>query len=134
MNIRKFINGILHVTISEGFESMPLNKDDLDMISIWKRLNINGVIYNFLKLNHSKKFVIEVDGVGEVGSASLNDYDSNFDGVYLDNIRIQPEYRRLGLATYLYKFIEDAIGEKIKPSPIKQSPEIKKYWEKNKLI
>jgi hypothetical protein len=48
----------------------------------------------------------------------------------LDNIRIEHKYRRLGLATKLYEYIEELIGEKIKPSPIKQSPEIKQFWNK----
>jgi hypothetical protein len=38
----------------------------------------------------------------------------------------------MGLATKMYEYIEELIGEKLKPSPIKQSQEIKNFWSKRK--
>ncbi len=138
--MEKFINmklkNIIDITIdeylNENFKSIPINKENSDFILDWKQIIINDIVFNFMRLNgtNKNKFIIEVEGIGEVGSASLNCYNKNFDGCYLDNIRIDPNYRRIGLATKLYEYIEDLIGEKLKQSPIKQSPEIKHHWNK----
>jgi hypothetical protein len=68
---------------------MEIDKQNSGFISDWKQITINDVIFNFIRLNgiDKNKFIIEIDGVGEVGSASLNCYDENFNGCYLDNIR-----------------------------------------------
>jgi len=134
MDTKKFIATSIRKYLNENFTPMKIDNDISEFILDWKQITINGVKFNFMHLNsHGKnKFIIEVDGVGEIGSASLNCYDKNFDGCYLDNIRIDHEYRRIGLATKLYEYIEELIGEKIKPSPIKQSPEIKQFWNKIK--
>jgi GNAT superfamily N-acetyltransferase len=134
MDIKKFISTSIRKYLNENFTPMKIDNDISEFILDWKQITINGVKFDFIHPNlHGKnKFIIEVDGVGEIGSASLNCYDKNFDGCYLDNIRIDHEYRRIGLATKLYEYIEELIGEKIKPSPIKQSPEIKQFWNKIK--
>jgi ribosomal protein S18 acetylase RimI-like enzyme len=134
MELRKFISTTIREYLNENFQSMYIDKENSDFISDWKQIKINGTTFDFMRVNGSDKhkFIIEVDGIGEIGRASLNCYDKNFDGCYLDNIRINHEYRRIGLATKLYEYIEELIGEKIKPSPIKQSPEIKQFWNKIK--
>ena len=121
--------------LNEGdFKSIPIDKEISDFISDWKQIKINDTTFDFMRLNgvDKNKFSIEVDDVGEIGGASLNCYDKNFDGCYLDNIRIDHKYRRLGLATKMYEYIEELIGEKLKPSPIKQSQEIKGFWKNRK--
>ena len=126
--LRKFIlEGIY-----QQFITKDIPDDISDFITDWKQVRIGDDTYDFMRLGgvESNTFVIEKENVGQIGKASLNDYDKNFNGYYLDNIRIQPEYRRIGLATKLYEYIEDIIGEELKPSPIKQSPEIKRYWSK----
>lgn len=132
MNIKEIIDFTISEFLNENFKPVEINNEDSEFLLDWKQITINGIIFNFIHPNvHGKnKFIIETDSDGEIGSASLNCYDSNFDGCYLDNIRIDPKYRRIGLATKLYEYIEDLTGKKIKPSPIKQSQEIKKYWEK----
>lgn len=114
------------------FIPVKLDKEIAQYISDWKKIIINGTEYDFIRPtgSDSNKFIIQLDGVGEIGRASLNDYDMNFDGHYLDNIRIDEKYRRIGLATKLYEYIEGLTGVKLKPSPLKQSPDIKKYWNK----
>ena len=120
---------------NENFTPMKIDNDISEFILDWKQITINGVKFDFIHPNlHGKnEFVIELDKIGEIGNASLNCYDENFDGCYLDNIRIEPKYRRLGLATKLYEYIEDLNGEKLKPSPTKQSPEIRKFWDKKNV-
>lgn len=132
MEIKNFIKSSVRKYLNENFKPMKIDDDIKGWILDWKQITINDTQFNFMRLNGSdkNKFVIEVDDIGEIGSASLNCYDKNFDGCYLDNIRIDHKYRRLGLATKLYEYIEELIGEKIKPSPIKQSPEIKQFWNK----
>ena len=126
-NFKQFIN--------EEFKPMQIDSDISDFILDWKQININGESFNFMRLNgvDKNKFVIETDADGEIGSASLNCYDKKFDGCYLDNIRIDTKYRRIGLASKMYEYIEELIGEKLKPSPIKQSPEIKGFWNKKNV-
>jgi hypothetical protein len=132
MLLREFIKATIIEYLNENFKSIPIDKEYFDFISDWKQIKIDGVTFDFMRLNgvDENKFIIEIEGVGEIGSASLNCYDKNFDGCYLDNIRIDSKYRRLGLATKMYEYIEELIGEKLKPSPIKQSQEIKGFWKK----
>ena len=89
-----------------------------------KSATINGIQYEFGQVNDIERdFIIELNG-NEIGRASLNK-----DG-YLNNVRILPEYRRIGLGTYLYDYIESVIDKKLIESPIKQSIEAKKLWDK----
>ena len=69
-------------------------------------------------------FSIEDLNGNQIGRATLNKDN------YLDNIRIDEKYRRIGLATELYNFIEKVKDIKLNPSPIKQSKEIKNFWNK----
>jgi len=135
MKLRKFIATTIREYLNENFKPMQIDSDISDFILDWKQININGESFNFMRLNgvDKNKFVIETDVDGEIGSASLNCYDKNFDGCYLDNIRIDTKYRRIGLASKMYEYIEELIGEKLKPSPIKQSPEIKGFWNKKNI-
>ena len=135
MEFRKFIATTIREYLNENFKPMQIDSDISDFILDWKQITINGKLFNFMRLNgvDKNKFVIETDADGEIGSASLNCYDKNFDGCYLDNIRIDHKYRRIGLASKMYEYIEGLIGEKLKPSPIKQSPEIKKFWDKKNV-
>jgi len=92
-----------------------------------KNININGTEYTFSRLKtygEENVFVIELNDK-EIGRATLNT-----PGNFLDNIRIDHEYRRKGLASALYDYIESIITAPLNPSPIKQSPEIKHYWRK----
>jgi ribosomal protein S18 acetylase RimI-like enzyme len=132
MELKNFIDRTIKNYLSEHFKSMPIDRDTSNYMLDWKQITINGIVFDFMQLNgvDKNKFIIETQNDGEIGSATLNCYDENFDGCYLDNIRINPKYRRIGLATKLYEYIEEIIGEKLKPSPIKQSPEIKKFWNK----
>jgi len=132
MELKSFIKSSIRKHLNENFKPMKIDDDIKGWILDWKQITINDTQFNFMRLigSDKNKFVIEVDDIGEIGSASLNCYDKNFDGCYLDNIRIDHKYRRLGLATKLYEYIEELIGQKIKPSPIKQSPEIKQFWNK----
>lgn len=132
MKLIKIITTTIREYLNENFKSMKIDDDISDFIMDWKQIEINGKTFDFIRLNgiDKNKFIIETDVDGEIGNASLNCYDKNFDGCYLDNIRISPKYRRLGLATKMYEYIEELIGEKLKPSPIKQSKEIKGFWNK----
>ena len=134
-DLKKFIATTIREYLNENFKPMQIDSDISDFILDWKQININGKSFNFMRLNgvDKNKFVIEIDVDGEIGSASLNCYDKNFDGCYLDNIRIDTKYRRIGLASKMYEYIEGLIGEKLKPSPIKQSPEIKGFWNKKNV-
>lgn len=136
MELRKFIATTIREYLNENFKPMEINPRSRMILDDWKQITINGITFNFMRLKVGKtsnKFSIKVAGEGEIGSASLNCYDNNFDGCYLDNIRIDPKYRRIGLATKMYEYIEELIGEKLKPSPIKQSLEIKGFWNKKNV-
>ena len=126
---------ILGEYLNENFKPMPIDTEISDFILDWKQLTINNVNYDFLRLNgvDKHKFVIEVDGVGEIGRAILNCYDTKFDGCYLDKIEIESKYRRIGLGTKLYEYIEELIGEKLHESPNKQSNKIKQFWNKRNV-
>lgn len=128
----KLVN-ILKEYSSTNFTKVDITKDYSDFISDWKQIKLNDKIFNFMRVienNNDRKFIVCDEDLDEIGFALLNCYDTNFDGCYLDNIRINDNYRRMGLATKLYEYIEGIIGQRLKPSPIKQSPDIKKVWSK----
>jgi len=114
------------------FKVQSITSDIEENIAVWNTVDIEGETFDFMRLRgqDNNVFVIEKEGVGEVGRANLNDYDPNFEGVYLDNIRVNEDYRRKGLATKLYEFVEKETKQTLKPSPIKQSKEIQEFWKK----
>lgn len=104
-----------------------VNTDIDNLYQNKKNINIDGIDYMFAQLNtygEENVFIIELKG-NEIGRATLN-----LQGNFLENIRINPEYRRKGLATKLYDYIESITRKPLNPSPIKQSPEIKQFWKK----
>lgn len=130
MELSEFIKNTIRECLNENFKTIKIDKENSEFILDMKELTINGIVFKFIYPNLQGKntFLIEVDDEGEVGKATLN-----LNGSYLDNIRIDPKYRRIGLATKMYEYIEELMGIKIKPSPIKQSTEIKNFWNKKKF-
>jgi GNAT superfamily N-acetyltransferase len=69
----------------------------------------------------------------EIGTAYLAEKWSD-EGVhqgsqdYISIVRIDPAYKRQGIATALYKTIEKHIGKPLRPSPTDQSDEAKAFW------
>ena len=111
----------------EGFQEIDLDNDAKEVIKNGSSINIKGEQYNYYQLKTygaGNVFVIETPNGGEIGRATLNK-----DG-YLENIRINEEFRRKGLGSKMYDYIEKTEGISIKPSPIKQSSEAKALWEK----
>jgi ribosomal protein S18 acetylase RimI-like enzyme len=129
MKLTELIYGIIDEHMNEGFVTVPITNDfEKSIYQDRKEIIINGNKYFFNRLNtHNEKnvFTIELSNGEEIGRATLNE-----NGLYLENIRIDDKYRRIGLASKLYEYIEELIGKKLIPSPIKQSPEIQKYWDK----
>ena len=109
-----------------------LNKEaGVDLFVARKPIEKNGDKYVISQINengNTNTFVIEDANGTEVGKAQLSS-----DGNYLENIRIDGKYRRKGLATEIYNFIEARKGIELIPSPIKQSKEAKALWEKRSL-
>jgi hypothetical protein len=62
-------------------------------------------------------------GDTNIATASLSD-----DGSYLVSVHVEAPYRRKGVSTALYDFIERHIGHPLKPSPRYQSEDAKKFW------
>ena len=87
---------------------------------------VNDKDYTFIKLDNV--FTVEFGNIGEVAKATLSK-----DG-YLDNIRVNDKYRRLGIANSLYDYIENIEGISLKPSPIKISQEARSLWNKRQTI
>ena len=73
------------------------------------------------------------DSLKEIGTAYLAEKWSDT-GVhlgrqdYISIVRIEPQDKRQGIATALYKTIEKHIGKKLRPSPTDQSDEAKAFW------
>lgn len=100
--------------------------EDFDLYKNKKLIIKNGIKFYLCQLTgvESNVFIVETELGLEVGRATLNKDN------YLDNIRIDDDFRRIGLASELYKFIQEQENIKLKPSPIKQSDVIKKFWQK----
>jgi hypothetical protein len=122
MNLQEQINRIKELSGIDNEYPDLYTKRNVEII------NNNKFIFNQLAGSEINVFNIEDNTGSEIGRATLNK-----DG-FLDNIRIDSNYRRIGLATHLYKFIEKTKGIKIKPSPVKQSPEIQKFWNKQQTV
>ena len=100
-----------------------------DMIVGGKQAATQGVVY-LPKLDadltieeRNTMYFAFLNGVG-VATASLSD-----DGTYLVSVTVEPEYRRKGVATALYRFIEQHIGHPLRPSPTYQSPDARDFWQ-----
>jgi ribosomal protein S18 acetylase RimI-like enzyme len=74
------------------------------------------------------------DTLREIGTAYLAEKWS--EGVhqghqdYISIVRVDPQYKRQGIATALYKAIETHLGKPLRPSPTDQSDEAKAFWTK----
>lgn len=111
---------------NEVFEPVEFEKD---LYQDKKVSEVGGKKYEFSRLNtkgEENVFLIEENGA-EIGRATLSQ-----DGKYLENVRINEDKRRQGLGSRLYDYIEQQIGNKLEPSPIKQTKEAKVFWEKRK--
>jgi ribosomal protein S18 acetylase RimI-like enzyme len=100
---------------------------DKDLYKDKKKAVLNNEEIEFNRLNtkgEENVFTIEKNGE-EIGRATLSN-----DGNYLENIRINEEYRRQGLATKMYDYIEQQANIKLQPSPVKQSKAAKELWKK----
>lgn len=111
------------------FEQLPDDYKEFYQIRGFK--NLNDEKYYFSRLNtHTEKnvFTIETEDGKEIARATLNE-----NGNYLTNIRVDENYRRKGLASNLYNFIEKVTNSNLKPSPDKISNEAKNLWMKRNL-
>jgi ribosomal protein S18 acetylase RimI-like enzyme len=52
------------------------------------------------------------------------------DGDYVSDVAVAKEHRRRGIARALYRYIENDIGRKLKPSPLHQTADGKALWSK----
>lgn len=77
-----------------------------------------------LRIEESNTMYFAYLGDTNVATASLSD-----DGTYLVSMHVEPKYRRRGIATALYTFIEQHIGHALRPSPSHQTEDAKKFWE-----
>jgi GNAT superfamily N-acetyltransferase len=73
------------------------------------------------------------DTLREIGTAYLAEKWSD-EGVhqgrqdYVSIVRVEPAYKRQGIATALYEAIEEHTGRPLRPSPTDQSDEAKAFW------
>jgi len=114
--------------ISKEFVIQELDEDYKEVYQVLGYKNIGGDDFFFSRLNiypEQNVFTIELPSGKEIGRATLNEKEN-----YLINIRIDENYRRKGLGTNLYDFIEYVTGKKLKPSPDKISKEAKELWMK----
>ncbi len=109
----------------QEFKEVPFDKEayrDLKEFSIGEEKFTVGEANT---VGAGRVFIVEKDGVGDIGTATLSP-----DGTYLTNIRIDEKFRRQGIGSKVYDYIENTLGYKLKPSPDKMSPSAKNFWEK----
>jgi GNAT superfamily N-acetyltransferase len=53
----------------------------------------------------------------------------SYNGKYVIDLYVQKEYRRKGIASALYKYIENVLGYKLEPSPIHQTDDGEMFWK-----
>lgn len=118
------------------FINKELSEDEKDLYKNISIINIGNENYRFTEPEFTgagQVFTIENNNGEEIGRATLSAKYPN-EPLYFDNIKIDEKYRRKGLATKLYDYVENRIGEKLQPSPIKQSVEAQKLWEKRQKV
>jgi GNAT superfamily N-acetyltransferase len=134
MKIRDIYEGIINS--NSNFKIISFDPNEYDgYILDWRQLIIQGTKFDFIqtKQNNGNYFVVESDDVGEIGHVILNCDDKDTYGCYADYIEINEKYRRKGFATKLYEYIQVVTGNEVKPSPIKQSPTMQKFWANKKI-
>ena len=73
-------------------------------------------------------YVVGLNGK-EIGRANLaKKPDGTYDN-YFVSVRIDPEFRRQGVASRLYDFVQADTGQPLRPSPRFQTPDAKAFWE-----
>jgi len=61
----------------------------------------------------------------KIASAKLSGQDH-----YVTDVDVKPEFRRKGIASKMYDFIEKHTGKQLKPSPMYQTADGKALWKK----
>jgi GNAT superfamily N-acetyltransferase len=117
------------VIAQEGQEEVTFKETDFDktLYQDKKSTVLNNEEFDFNRLNtkgEENVFTIEKNGE-EIGRATLD-----VDGNYLTNIRVDEDYRRQGLGTIMYDYIEQQSNIKLQPSPSKQSKAAEQLWVK----
>lgn len=84
------------------------------------------VVKHKLGVNNEHHYTIHKDGK-EVGEARLS-----HTGKYVVDLSVDKNHRRKGLATALYKHIENHLGYNLTPSPTHQTPDGKAFWASRK--
>lgn len=69
-------------------------------------------------------YTVRVDG-REVARA---DVVEDGKGDYLTSVHVEDDYKRQGIATALYDFIEADLGRSLRPSPTYQTPDAQAFW------
>jgi len=116
----------------QELDAQKINKEaGVDVYVARQGVETNGEKYTLSQIKengNTNTFVIEDANGSEIGKAQLS-----ADGNYLENIRIDENHRRKGLASKVYDFIELRKGIELQPSPNKQSKEAKALWDNRNL-
>lgn len=138
--IRKIVRKILEETfLKEGYDDVSA-----DYIKSLKKLNDYSfsdkkdigdfVLLNFREKDNdwylfdSIKAFDKVDGT-EIANASYG--KSRKYSILKSTIDVRPDKRRLGIASEIYQWIEELVGEKIHPEP-NHSKSAKAFWSNPK--
>jgi hypothetical protein len=135
--MKKLIKKLLR----EGYNHVSLDyvknkKPKLDRYKNFKQKNIGDfvLISDMYSEDEIKRFgllgqilVFDKNDNTEIGNSS---FGFNEEGILKASIDVRPDFRRKGVGTQMYLYIEELTGLKITPSP-KHSSDAEKFWNQS---
>jgi GNAT superfamily N-acetyltransferase len=108
------------------FRQFIKESDDLYKHKLEGLKDIHGDVHVRHRTDEYGRSIYTVHHQGNrIASAKLSGQDH-----YVSDVDVQKEFRRKGVATKLYDFIEKHSGKPLKPSPMHQTPDGKALWKK----
>lgn len=112
----------------KSFKQFIKENEDLYANKLEGIKDVHGDVHVRHIVNSEGRHVYTAHHQGKkIASAKLSGQDH-----YVSDVDVQPEFRRKGIATKLYDFIEKHSGKKLKPSPMYQTTDGKALWKNRK--
>lgn len=136
MSLRNFIRSVIQESLESKIKIHHLDISDRGLRAVvWATMegfhdSIYGKgIQNFYAVPPDFDYTSVVGSVKiyTAGGSHLDNQKINFGS----NLRVDPRFRRQGIATTMYKYIENELGLVLSPEPI-QEPDGKAFWSTTK--
>ena len=118
MELRKFIATTIREYLNENYDiKKKYFNNEIELIS-----DFDDDVYVI-----TARHIVD----GEIARATFS-YSKKIGGWYGNDVNVSKKYRRIGLMTNIYKFAEELIGQKLRPS-LSLSKNMERFWNKRQI-